>query len=66
MAKLIVVTREQVKASQSKLEALMAKAAHWQEEKKQTENYIAAEKARLDAEFAAMQEKELEGLETKG
>ena len=65
MAKLIVVTREQVEASHRKLEELLAKDPLWQEEKKQMEDLIAVEKARRDAEFAAIREEPVEGQEGK-
>ena len=63
MAKLIVVTRQQAEAGRSRLEKLMAKDPHWQEEKQEMERRVAEEKARRDAEFAARQAEQHEEQE---
>jgi hypothetical protein len=55
MAKLIVVTRAELKAAQLKLEKLLAKDPRWQELKRERERSIAEEKARRDAEWAEKQ-----------
>lgn len=53
MAKLIVVTREELEASHRKLEKLFAKDPWWQEEKARLERDEAEEKKRRDAEYSA-------------
>ena len=53
MAKLIVVTRERLEISQSKLEKLLSKDEWWQEEKVRLERDEAEEKKRRNAEYSA-------------
>jgi len=55
MAKLIVVTRAELKAAQLKLEKLLAKDPRWREQKREMERSIAEEKARRDSEWAEKQ-----------
>lgn len=55
MPKLIVVTRERLEAAHRKLEKLLAKDPHWQQEKRRMKLCMDQEKARCDAEWAAKQ-----------
>lgn len=53
MAKLIIITREELEASHLKLEKLLAEDPHWKEQLKQNEHYETQVKKRHDAEYAA-------------
>ncbi len=53
MAKLILVSRQKVRASLKKLEKLQKKDPQWLKEKKEMEKWEAKEKKRRDVEFAA-------------
>ena len=55
MAKVIVVTRDQVESSHRKLEKLLAKDPQWAKEQKEMERWAAEEKKRRDADYAAKQ-----------